>query len=77
VAFDYTAWGGEAVTDVVERLLPCLASLEAKHVDGEALVITHGGIIRVLRSLEGQPVSYQTEKNVDLLTFDTSNMPTN
>jgi broad specificity phosphatase PhoE len=43
---------GESVEDVKARVIKIVAYIGSKSGDGEALIITHGGIIRMLRFLE-------------------------
>ena len=47
-----------------------LIDRKKKHKDNEVLIITHGGIIRLLYLLEQNKVVDETEKHVSLLTFD-------
>lgn len=70
VKFNYRPFGGESVADVKKRLLKFLRKINGKHKDYEALIITHGGIIRVLHLLEGGKVVYKTKKHLVLLTFE-------
>lgn len=70
VTFDYQPFGGESVKDVKNRLLKFLKETSKKHKDYEALIVTHGGIIRLLYFLEQNKVVDQTEKHATLLTFD-------
>lgn len=39
--------GGESLRQLYERVRDCITRLEARHPDGDVLVITHGGVIRV------------------------------
>lgn len=68
--FDYRSYGGESVEDVTRRLIPFLKKINDRHGDSEALIITHGGIIRLLNVFEKGKVVYETEKHLTLLTFD-------
>lgn len=70
VRFDYRPFGGEAVVDVKKRLIVFLQAINEKHNDYEALIITHGGIIRVLKYLEKGEIAYETEKHLSLLVID-------
>lgn len=70
VQFDYRPFGGESVRDVKKRVIAFLKKIKNKHKDNEALIITHGGIIRLLYLLEQKKVVDETEKHVSLLTFD-------
>ncbi|OGH24077.1 MAG: hypothetical protein A2698_00545 [Candidatus Levybacteria bacterium RIFCSPHIGHO2_01_FULL_42_15] len=70
VQFDYRPYGGESVKEVKKRVTEFLKKLKKKHKDNEVLIITHGGIIRLLYLLEQNKVVDETEKHVSLLTFD-------
>ena len=70
VQFDYRPYGGEAVVDVKKRLLPFFKKINAKHENNEALIVTHGGMIRLINLLEQGESVYETEKHVSLLTFN-------
>ncbi len=70
VKFDYRPYGGESVRDVKKRLYEFLKKISGKHKDYEALIITHGGIIRVLNFLETGEVIYETEKHLALVQID-------
>ena len=70
VQFDYKAYGGESVKGVKKRVVEFLKKIKQKHKDKEVLIITHGGIIRLLYLLERNQVVDETEKHVSFLTFD-------
>lgn len=70
VRFDYQPYGGESVKKVKERVIEFLRKLKQKHKDNEILIVTHGGIIRLLYLLEKNKVVDETEKHVSILTFD-------
>ncbi|SRR6266568_1760666 len=70
VQFDYRPYGGESVVDVKKRLLPFFKKINSKHGNHEALIVTHGGMIRLINLLEQGESVYETEKHVSLLTFD-------
>lgn len=70
VQFDYRPYGGESVKEVKKRVTEFLKKVWKKHRDNEALIITHGGIIRLLYLLEQNKVVDETERHVSLLTFD-------
>ncbi len=72
VQFDYRPFGGESVKDVKKRLFSLFKKLNGKHEDEEALLITHGGIIRMLNLFESGTIVDETQKHVSLLTFDLS-----
>lgn len=70
VQFDYRPYGGESVADVKARLIPFFKKINTQHGDNEVLLITHGGMIRLINLLEKGEAVYETEKHVSLLTFD-------
>ena len=47
---------GESADDVKKRILTILTVIKSENADGEALLVTHGGIIRVLYYLESGAV---------------------
>lgn len=70
IQFDYRAYGGESVTEVRERVTKFLKKVRQQHGYNEVLIVTHGGIIRLLYLLEQNKVIDETEKHALLLTFD-------
>lgn len=70
--FNYRPFGGESVGDVKKRLIYFLKRLNGKHKDYETLIVTHGGIIRVLHFLESGEAIYETAENLKLLIIDTN-----
>lgn len=70
VQFDYRPYAGESVEDVKKRLLAFFKEINNKHSDQEVLLITHGGMIRLINLLEQGEVVYETAQHVSLLTFD-------
>lgn len=52
IQFDYHDKGGESAEDFKKRVTSFLKQINGKHKDGEALIVTHGGIIRLLHLLE-------------------------
>lgn len=74
VQFDYRPFGGESVEDVKKRLIPFLKKINGKHGDFEALIITHGGMIRLMTMLAKGEAAEQTEKHLSFLTFDLDNI---
>ena len=70
VQFDYRPYGGESVEDVKKRVITFFKNINKKHKDYEVLIISHGGIIRLIHLLEYGESVYETEKHVSLLTFD-------
>ncbi|MBI3109470.1 histidine phosphatase family protein [Candidatus Daviesbacteria bacterium] len=70
IRFDYRPHGGESAKDVKKRLVEFLKRINGKHGDYEALIITHGGIIRLLHLLEyGKPLVDDIE-HISLHTFN-------
>ena len=55
---------------VKKRVLEFLKEINGQHKDYEALMITHGGIIRILRFLEGGKVTLDDIENTSLHIFD-------
>lgn len=70
VQFDYIPYGGESFEDVEERILSFFKKIKEKHTNHEILIITHGGMIRLITLFENGEAIYETEKNVSLLKFD-------
>lgn len=70
VQFDYRSYGGESVADVKKRLVPFFRKINGTYGDNETLIITHGGMIRLIYWLEQGKSVYETEKHVSLLTLD-------
>ena len=57
IQFDYRKLGGEAATDVKQRVIKLLKKINNKHENHEVLLVTHGGIIRLLHLLAyGKPL---------------------
>ncbi len=63
-SFDYRPFGGESVDDVLKRLVPFFKEINTKHKDKEVLIITHGGMIRLINMLETGDTIYETEQHV-------------
>lgn len=70
VQFDYRSYGGESLNEVKKRLLAFIKKIQIKHADNEVLIVTHGGIIRILRLLESGESIYETEKHVSPVLLD-------
>lgn len=70
VQFDYHPFGGESVKDVKKRILIFFRQINGEYADYEALLITHGGVIRLIQLLEQGESAHETEKHVSLLIFD-------
>jgi broad specificity phosphatase PhoE len=60
---------GECAADVKKRILKILNQIKAESGDGEALIVTHGGIIRVMYFLESGVLAGQIG-NTALNSFD-------
>jgi broad specificity phosphatase PhoE len=71
VRFNYQSYGGESLKEVTKRLKEFMDTVNKKYADGEVLIVTHGGIIRVLNFLESRQRIYETEKNTNVLMFHT------
>lgn len=69
VRFDYRKQGGESAEDVKKRVTAFLKIINGKHDDYEVLIVTHGGIIRLLHWLEHGKQLDKIE-HVSLFTFD-------
>ena len=60
---------GESFEDVKKRVLKILKEIRDKNGDGEALIVTHGGVIRLMHLLEfGKPL--EEVDNASLHSFD-------
>jgi len=70
VQFDYRSYGGESLEDVKKRLLVFFKKISNKHSDPDVLLITHGGIIRLINFLEKGEAVYENAEHATLLTFD-------
>lgn len=70
VQFDYRSLGGESADEVKARLIAFLMEINEKHQDGEVLLVTHGGIIRILHLLERDKPLLDDMENAVLQTFD-------
>lgn len=70
IQFNYHPQGGESAQDVKDRLLSFLKSIKNKHKNYEVLIVTHGGIIRVLHMLEHNEQIIEDIKHIFLHTFD-------
>lgn len=70
VQFDYRSSGGESAEEVKARLIGFLKEINERHQDDEVLLVTHGGIIRILHLLERDKPLQDEMENAILLTFD-------
>lgn len=69
--YDWSPYGGESVEDVKKRILKILNEIRLATIknDGEVLVVTSGGIIRLLHFLETGTL-LDSIGNMSVLTFD-------
>ncbi len=70
IKFNYKPYGGESAADVKKRVIKFLKEISNKHDDYEVLIITHGGIIRLLHLLEHNIPQIDELDHISLLTFD-------
>lgn len=70
VEFDYRPYGEESVEDVKDRLMPFAREIRELHRDQGILLVSHGGIIRLLQLLESGTSTPETIQHASLLTFD-------
>ena len=69
LTFDWHDRGGESVDDVRARILKILKIINAENADGEALIVAHGGTIRMLTFLETGEILNEIA-NAGIFTFD-------
>jgi broad specificity phosphatase PhoE len=50
---DFSQWGGESATGIRERVMSAVSTLKERYTDQRALVVTHGGVIKVMYALYG------------------------
>lgn len=67
--YDFTPFGGEDVADVKERVFAVLSDVKEKFYDKKVLLVTHGGIVRLLE-LELSHVSLNAIENIGLHSFE-------
>jgi broad specificity phosphatase PhoE len=70
VEFDYMPYGGESLEQVKKRVISFFNEINNKYPDGSVLIITHGGIVRLITMLEQGETVYETIEHASLLTFD-------
>lgn len=70
IEFDYRAKGGESVSDVKKRVISFLKKINGQHLDYEVLIVTHGGIIRLLHLLEHGSQLLDEIEHISPHTFD-------
>ena len=49
--YDYCPWGGESVEDVKKRFLGFVDEIKTKYPGKKILVVTHGGLIRIMHAV--------------------------
>lgn len=70
IQFDYRRQGGESAEEVKKRIVAFCQKINGKHKDHEALIVTHGGIIRVFHLLESGEHLLDEIEHIFLLSFD-------
>jgi broad specificity phosphatase PhoE len=60
---------GESFEDVKKRVLKILKVIKSESKDGEALIVAHGGTIRLMTLLESGE-TFENIENASLYTFD-------
>ncbi len=50
---DFSQWGGESATGIRERVMSGVNTIKEKYADQSVLVVTHGGVIKVMYALYG------------------------
>lgn len=71
VSFDYREHGGESVDDARKRLMSAISEIQQAHEDHEALIITHGGIIRILQFFTDGSTNPDRLSNAEIIAIDT------
>lgn len=67
--YNYTSYGGESVEDVRKRLFDFIDEIRQNKKDRKILIVTHGGIIRMLHNLLHNEV-HQKIQNSSVHEFD-------
>lgn len=68
--YDYRPYGGEHVEEVRERVFSCIEEIKTKHPNKKILIVTSGGIIRLLHKvLNGQVHSHIENSSVHEFEF--------
>lgn len=70
IQFDYTKQGGESAEDFKDRVISFLKTINSKHKDGEVLIVTHGGILRLVHLLEHKKELLDEIENASIHTAD-------
>lgn len=77
IEFNYRSQGGESAKEVKKRVLAFLKQINNKYDDYEVLIVTHGGIIRLLHLLEHKTQLLDEIEHITLHTFDLDKILTN
>lgn len=72
VKFNYIPYGGESAAQVKKRLLTFLRQINNQYNNNQILIVTHGGIIRVLHLLESNNPLLDEIEHISLQVFDLS-----
>lgn len=70
IQFDYRPQGGESAKDVKKRVLAFFRKINGKYANHEVLIVTHGGIIRLLHLLEHDTHLLEEIEHISPHTFD-------
>lgn len=68
--FDYRSEGGDTAEDFKKRVTGFLKIINDKHCDGEVLIVTHGGVVRLLHLLHHGEENHEELDHASLLIFD-------
>lgn len=68
--YDYRPWNGESAEQVKTRLLDFVADVKKDHPDKTPLVVTHGGILRILHHIYGKTKELPELLNSSIHEFD-------
>lgn len=70
IQFNYHKQGGESAANFKKRIINFLQKINDKHKNNEVLIVTHGGIIRLLHLLEHNKELLDEIGNTSLHTFN-------
>lgn len=68
--FDYRNDGGESADEFRKRVTSFLSDINGQHADHEALVVAHGGVLRLLDLLEHGEANQGELENAVLRVYD-------
>lgn len=68
--FDYRNEGGESADEFKKRIVTFLESINRRYNSGEVLIVTHGGVVRLLHLLNYGTENHKELEHVSLLEFD-------